>query len=221
MATTINNALAAVTGSTTSTTAKSATSSALGQDEFMTMLLAQLKNQDPLNPMDGKDFAAQLAQFSSLQQLSNLNTTMSSLPTYLQAFSNTQMATLIGQNALAKGNVITVSGAQTNINFSLPSDIKTGTIKIYNESGAQVGNADLGSLKSGVNSIAWNTSGVTAGNYTFEISAKDASGNAVTADTLIFGAITGVAFKDDTSYLTINGQDVKFSNVVAINKSTN
>ena len=89
--TTVNNVLAGLTSSTTSSTSTSTKSTALGQDEFMTMLLAELKNQDPLNPMDGKDFAAQLAQFSSLQQLSNLNTTMSSLPTYLQAFSNAQM----------------------------------------------------------------------------------------------------------------------------------
>jgi flagellar basal-body rod modification protein FlgD len=221
MATTItNNVLTGITGSTTGT-AKTKKSNTLGQDEFMTMLLAQLKNQDPLNPMDGKDFAAQLAQFSSLQQLSNLNTTMSSLPAYLKSFSNTQVVNMIGNDAVAKGNVITVSGSSTNISFSLPADIKSGTIKVYNQSGVQVGNADLGSLKAGINSVAWNTSGISTGNYTYKVSAVDKSGSQVTADTLISGKVTGVSFKDDTAYLTINGQGVAFSNVVAINKSTN
>lgn len=221
MATTINNALAGLTGNTTSSTVTTKKDNTLGQDAFMQMLLAQLRNQDPLNPMDGKDFAAQLAQFSSLQQLSNLNTTMSSLPTYLKAFSNAQMVGMIGNDAVAKGNAVTVSGSSTNISFSLPSDIQSGTIKIYNESGSQVGTADLGNLKSGINSIAWNTGSIAAGKYTFDITAKDASGKTVTADALISGKVTGTSFKNNEAYLTINGQEVAFSNVVAIKQLTN
>lgn len=220
MATTINNVIAGLTGGTTNKTSTGSTSS-LGQDEFMTMLLAQLKNQNPLDPMDGKDFAAQLAQFSSLQQLSNLNTTMSSLPTYLKAFSNAQMVGMIGNEAVAKGNAINVSGSTTNIVFSLPSDIKSGTVKIYNSSGTQVGSASLGSLKSGINSIVWNTSNVETGSYTFEISAVDQSGNAVNAEKLFSGRVTGTSFKNDEAYLTINGQEVAFSNIVSIKQSTN
>jgi len=131
------------------------------------------------------------------------------------------MVGMIGNDAVAKGNVVSVSGASTNISFSLPSDIQSGTVNIYNDSGSQVSSADLGSLKTGINKITWNTSDVSKGNYTFTISAKDKSGNAVTADTLITGTVTGTSFKNDKAYLTINGQDVAFSNVVAINKSTN
>ncbi len=218
--TTVNNVTSVLANNTTSSAATKKDNT-LGQDAFMTMLLAQLKNQNPLDPMDGKDFAAQLAQFSSLQQLSTLNTTMSSLPTYLKAFSNAQMVGMIGNNAVAKGNAITVSGSSTNIPFSLPADIASGTLKIYNSSGAEVGSADLGSLKSGSNSITWNTSSVDTGNYTFEISAKDASGVAVTAQTLISGTVTGASFKNDVAYLTINGQEVAFSNIVSINQLTN
>lgn len=216
---TVSNVLSGLTSnikSSSTTTAKS--NNTLGQDAFMTMLLAELKSQDPLNPMEGKDFAAQLAQFSSLQQLSNLNTTMSNLPSYLQAFSNAQMAGLIGDEATASGDTITVSGSATNIAFKLPSNIAGGTLKIYNSSGSQVGSADLGSLKAGINSVAWNTSNVNQGNYTYEISAVDKSGNAVTAEKLISGTVTGVTFKNDTAYLNINGQEVAFSNIVSINK---
>lgn len=221
MGTYISNITNLTNAANTSSSSLTSSASNLGQDEFMTMLLAQLKNQNPLDPMDGKDFAAQLAQFSSLQQLSNLNTTMSSLPTYLKAFSNAQMVGMIGNEAVAKGNTIAVSGSSTNIIFSLPSDIQSGTIKIYNTSGSQVGTANLGSLKSGINKIAWNTSNVATGNYTFEISAVDQSGNAVTAEKLFSGTVTGASFKDSEAYLTIGGQEVAFSNVVAINKSTN
>jgi flagellar basal-body rod modification protein FlgD len=218
--TTVSNVIAGLTSGTTNSATSTSKSTALGQDDFMTMLLAELKNQDPLNPMEGKDFAAQLAQFSSLQQLSNLNTTMGTLPTYLQAFSNAQMAGIIGDQAVASGDTITVNGSQTNISFRLPTDIATGTLKIYDKNGSQVGNADLGSLSSGINTIAWNTSSVSPGDYTFTLGAADKSGNAVTAETLISGKVTGVTFKNSTAYLTINGQEVAFSKVVAINKST-
>lgn len=218
--TTVNNVISSLTSGTTSSSTKSNTSTALGQDDFMTMLIAELKNQDPLNPMEGKDFAAQLAQFSSLQQLSNLNTTMGTLPTYLQAFSNAQMAGIIGDEAVASGDTIMVNDSSTDISFSLSSDIAGGTLKIYNSSGSQVGTADLGSLPSGINTITWNTSSVGSGEYTYTISAMDKSGNAVAATTLISGTVTGVTYKNDKAYLTINGQEVAFSNVVAINKST-
>jgi flagellar basal-body rod modification protein FlgD len=213
--------ISSVSGSSTGGTAAAKKNNALGQDEFMTMLLAQLKNQDPLNPMDGKDFAAQLAQFSSLQQLSNLNTTMSSLPTYLKSFSNAQMVNMIGNDAIAKGNVVNVSGPATKIVFSLPSDIQSGAISIYNENGMQVGTANLGSMKSGINTIVWNTEGVDTGKYTFDVSAKDKGGAKVTADTLISGKVTGASFKNNDPYLTINGQEIAFSDVVSINKSAN
>ncbi len=207
--------------SKSSITTATTKSNTLGKDDFMKMLLAQLQNQDPLNPMDGKDFAAQLAQFSSLEQLSNLNATMLTLPTYLKSFSNAQMVGMIGNDAVAKGNVINVTGSSTNVVFSLPSDIQSGTITISDNSGNQLGTMQIGSKKAGINSISWDTSNVNTGNYTFTMSAVDKNGTAVTADTLISGKVTGASFKDDAAYLTINGQEIAFSNVVAINKSTN
>jgi flagellar basal-body rod modification protein FlgD len=208
-------------GSTNGTAAATQKSNTLGKDDFMKMLIAQLQNQDPLNPMDGKDFAAQLAQFSSLEQLANLNTTMSSLPTYLQSFSNAQMVGLIGNDAMAKGNTINVSGSTTNVVFSLPSAIQSGTIKIYDQNGLQIGTMSVGSQKAGINTVIWDTSTIAKGNYTFDVNGVDANGKAITADALISGRVTGTSFKDSTAYLTINGQKVAFSDVVAINKSTN
>ena len=217
---TVSNVLSGLTSdikSSATSTAKS--DNTLGQDAFMTMLIAELKNQDPLNPMEGKDFAAQLAQFSSLQQLSNLNTTMSNIPSYLQAFSNAQMAGIIGKEATAAGDTVTVSGSATNIFFSLPADIAGGTLKIYNSAGSQVGSEDLGKLKSGINSITWDTGSVSPGSYTYELTAIDKNGNPVNAEKLISGTVTGVTFKGDTAYLTINGQEVAFSNIMSINES--
>lgn len=218
MATTVQSALNAATSAATSTA--STAKNILGKDAFMKMMIAQLQNQDPLNPMDGTQFVAQLAQFSSLEQLQNLNDVMGSLPTYLGNFSNAQMANLIDNEATAKGNVIAVSGSSANITYQLPSDIQSGIIKIYNSDGSLVDTVNIGSQKTGLQSTIWNCSKQGTGNYTYEISAVDKNGNEVTVDKMISGKITGVSFKNGASYLTINGQEVAFSDVVTINKAT-
>lgn len=192
----------------------------LGQDAFMKMLIAQLRNQDPLNPMDGTEFAVQLAQFSSLEQLQKLNTTMSSLPDYLGSFSNAQVANLIGSEATASGNVLEVSGSATKISYKLPSAIAGATINIYNAGGLLVDTIQIGSQKSGEQSITWDSSGFNSGNYTYSINAKDQNGNAVKADTYINGVVSGVSYKDNLSYLVINGKEVAFTDVIKINKAT-
>lgn len=216
MSITTQNAISTATSTATST---STAKNALGKDAFMQMLIAQLKNQDPLNPMDGTQFVAQLAQFSSLEQLTNLNTTMGSLPAYLGNFSNAQMANLIGNEATAKGNIIAVSGSSAKITYQLPSDIQSATIKIYDSKGSLVDTVKIGSQKTGLQNATWNCSNQNAGNYTYEISAVDKNGAAIGVDKMISGKITGVSFKNGSSYLTINGQDVAFTNVVAINNS--
>ena len=217
MTTSIQNGINTAVGSSAGST--NTTKNSMGKDAFMKMLIAQLQNQDPLNPMDGTQFVAQLAQFSSLEQLTNLNDTMGSLPEYLSAFSNAQMVNLIGNEATAEGNAITVSGSSTKITYRLPSDIQSGTIKIYNNNGLLVDTVKIGSQKTGLQSTIWNSGNQGAGNYTYEVSAMDRKGQEVTVDKMISGKITGVSFKDGISHLTINGQEVAFSNVVAINKS--
>ena len=214
----IQNIASAASSSTssTSTTSNTSTTATLGQDDFMKMLIAQLQNQDPMNPMDSKDFTAQLAQFSSLQQLTNLNATMSSLPTYLQSFSNAQMANLIGDSAVANGNIINANGSSASIAFTLPQDVQSGTVKIYDDKGAQVDTLQLGSLKTGSNSMTWDCSRFSSGKYTYQISAVDSKSNAVNVSTLMSGVITGASFKDNEAYLTINGQQVAFSDIVSI-----
>ncbi len=217
MTTTISNAISNASTKATSTTSKA--TNTLGKDAFMKMMIAQLQNQDPLNPMDGTAFVAQLAQFSSLEQMQNLNTVMSSLPTYLNESSNAQMVNLIGNEATAKGNVINVSGSSAKITYQLPSDIQSGTVKIYNSNGSLVDTVNIGSQRTGLQSTLWNCSKQSAGNYTYEVSATDKNGTAITVDQMIAGTITGVSFKNGSAYLTINSQEVAFSDVVAINKS--
>ena len=107
--------MSTVTGVSSGTTNATTTNTqVLGQDDFLKMLVAQLQNQDPLNPLQGADFAAQLAQFSSLDQLTQINTQLSTLTSSLSSANNSQLVGLIGDAVVANGNSVTVSGATTN-----------------------------------------------------------------------------------------------------------
>jgi flagellar basal-body rod modification protein FlgD len=205
-------------GTASSTQTKNAI---MGKDDFLKMLIAQLKNQDPLNPLDGSNFAAQLAQFSSLEQLQNMNTKLQTLGTSFSSLNNVQVANLIGNEVSAKGNTTTVEGSTNTMYYNLPSDVKQGTVKIYNAEGTLMKTFSFGSQKAGINSLTWNSSNVSAGTYTFEVSATDSSGKDVSVTSMVTGKVTGATFKNNIPYLTVNGQDIAFADILSVRKSAN
>lgn len=97
--------------------ASGVTSSTMGKDIFLKMLVSQLKNQDPLNPLDGTDFAAQLAQFSSLEQLTNINSAIETLSGNMSALNGSQMAALIGSEVTAVSDDTETTGTVSGITF--------------------------------------------------------------------------------------------------------
>lgn len=132
---------------TNSITQAAGTKNALGKDDFLKMLIAQLKNQDPLNPLEGTEFAAQLAEFSSLEQLSNLNsyTKQSIDSNYLltQSINNTLVATLIGKEVKIESAEINVNGQEKiTLGYELATPASSVTIKIMDENGRVVKNID-------------------------------------------------------------------------------
>ena len=107
-------------GAATTTTTTASTKNVMGKDEFLKMLVAQLKHQDPMNPMDGTAFTAQLAQFSSLEQLQNINTQLTSFTQQQQSLGNAQAVNLIGKQVLAKGDAVSVDGNPVTLGYNLP-----------------------------------------------------------------------------------------------------
>lgn len=194
-------------------------SSVMGKDDFLKMMLAQLQNQDPLNPLDGTAFTAQLAQFSSLEQLSNMNTQLQVLGLYQASLNNAQSVNLIGREITARGDTVKVEGASASLEYNLSEDADKVAVRIYDMEDNLVDTLDAGSQEEGENSMTWDCGDIAGGNYTFEVSAIGANGDAIPAYTQITGEVTGVTFKEGFPHLSVNGQDVPMGDVICVNET--
>jgi len=197
------------------------TSSSIGKEDFFEMLIAQLLNQDPLNPLEGTDFTAQLAQFSSLEQLYNMTEQMEMLSLYQSSMNNALAASLVGKEVTANGNSVIANGASADIGYTLEADAGKVTVSIYDEDGKLVDTIEAGTdgLAAGDNTITWDCSSFENGTYTFEVSATSMDGSVVAVDTVMSGMVTGVTFVDGTPYLMIGGQYVSLGDIVSVNEA--
>ena len=205
----------------TANTTTTGTQKALGKDDFLKMLLAQLKNQDPLNPQDGTQFASQLAQFSSLEQLSNLNTEIQNQSLSMTTMAHTQAVGMIGKTVtMTNANSLVAAGKPMDIGYTLDKDAQSVVVSVLDQDGAVVKTIEATNQKSGQNSVTWDMGAETTGNYTFQVAAKDASGNDVTASTMSQGIVEAVQFKQNKIYVVVNGQEMPFSDVVSVSEKS-
>jgi flagellar basal-body rod modification protein FlgD len=173
-----------------------ATSAAEIENRFLTLLVSQLRNQDPMNPMDNAQLTTQLAQISTVSGIDKLNTTMASLAASLGASQYLQSSALVGHDVFVGGSQMTLAqgAAQGGFNLSQPADAVD--VSIRDASGAVVRIEHLPAQPAGAGGFAWdgNTDAGAAagnGNYTFEVTATRA-GARVAADPLMVGHVTGV-----------------------------
>jgi len=205
--------------STASTISDASESSVVGKEDFLKLLVTQLQYQDPLNPAESTEFTAQLAQFSSLEQLTNVNKNLEYLQLYQASINNSQAVDFIGKTVSASGNTINVSdGVSEELSFELPEDAANVTISIYDASGELSGTIESGGLSEGTQSIAWNAEGpdgntVPDGDYTFEVAAVDSEGNEVAVSSFTRVTITGVTFEEGTAYLLAGGRKIALGDV--------
>lgn len=197
----------------------------LGKQDFLNLLVSQMRNQDPLDPMKGTEFAAQLAQFSSLEQLTNLNTSMTqSLDAnaiLTQSINNGLSATFIGKDVRAAVDTFQYTGeGDVKIGYDLPVNASKVTVKIYDSNGVLV-NTLNGGTGSGQNSLTWDgTTGkdeaVASGKYSFKVEAVGEDGKAITAEKFLFGTISGVRFKPEGTVFVIDGMEIALGNILEI-----
>jgi flagellar basal-body rod modification protein FlgD len=182
---------------------------ALGMDSFLTMLVAQLQNQDPLNPMEGSDFSAQLAQFSQLEQLINLNDVMETFSGSSNQPSEGDFLNYIGK--LVTGNVDTMTvdeGAVSGGFYSLsqPADVM---ISVIDADGNTIKTLYEGQQTAGSHIISWDgtdTAGeaIIDGSYTYTVMANAGYGYIDVPSTLT-GKVEGITYTDGKPYLVVQG----------------
>jgi len=216
--------VSANTNSNAGTTSNSGVGTqALGESNFLQLLTTQLQYQDPLQPMDDTAFVAELAQFSQLEQLTNLNQTMTGMGNDLSTLNKNQEANLIGQNVIAQGGTIPLTGSSApSLNYSLSGNASSVTVSITDASGNLVRKLQMGPQISGNQVASWdgnNNSGAAMppGNYNFTVSAKDQTGAAVGSTTYTQGTVSGISFNNGTPYLIVNGTTVPASGLMQIN----
>jgi flagellar basal-body rod modification protein FlgD len=174
-------------------------------DKFMTLLVTQLQNQDPLNPMDNAQMTSQLAQLQTVTGVNKLNTTLESLQSSYKSSESMQATNLIGRGVLVEGSGVTLASGKAILGAELASDADNVKVVISDAKGNEVDTIDLGAQKAGVVPLAWdgvpdsknldsNGKPVTLadGNYTFKVVATRAGANLTDAKGLSFDSVASV-----------------------------
>ena len=172
------------------------------QDRFMTLLVTQMKNQDPLNPMDNAQVTSQLAQLSTVTGINQLNESLQSLMVQSQSSQMLQASNMIGRVVTLEGNGLQLSNGKASMGMMLPSAADGVTVTIKNAAGSPVRDIVLGRQGAGEKFLQWdgNSNDGTAmadGNYTFEISASLA-GKPVLASPISFDTVSSVSTNAST-----------------------
>ncbi|MFH1129718.1 MAG: flagellar hook capping FlgD N-terminal domain-containing protein [Pseudomonadota bacterium] len=218
----IDNNVISGYGVTDSMTATDAASSVIGKEDFLKLLVAQLAHQDPLEPMENTAFVAQLAQFSSLEQLMSVNSNLGLMQMAQISMTNSQVAGLIGKEIEAKGDKIQLSKAgSVDVNYELKGDAETVTVKISTQDGKLIRTLELGKQDAGMNSATWDGrdsigNPMPNGTYDVQISAKSADGTSLEVSTYFKGVVTGVSYSGGIPMLEVGDNKVQVGDVIAV-----
>lgn len=205
----VSSSMLATMNNTTSTSSATSTKSATDtvqetQDRFMKMLIAQMTNQDPLNPLDNAEVTSQMAQLSTVTGISQLNASLETLLSSIQSSEALDAADMIGHGVFVPGTNVTLSSTTTDgktttqgvLGIDLTGAADKVTVNIRNSSGGLVKTLEVGAQEAGVIPIVWdgttnNGATATEGQYMFEVNATK-GGNAVAATALGFGTVLSV-----------------------------
>ena len=211
----VNNTSAALNQSAKS----SGTDAQSMQDQFMTLLVAQLQNQDPTNPMDNAQMTSQMAQISTVSGIEKLNDTVQSVTSQFASMQMLQGATMIGHTVLSEGNALNLTDkGQGSAAFDLEGSAANVTVTITTAGGQLVDTMELGSAAAGRNYFTWdgsNYNGDTS-NLRFKVSASNGDA-AVKATTLSPNAVVATSIANGSLMLELaNGQSINYNSVKAV-----
>ena len=186
----------------------------MGKDDFIKLMTAQLKYQDPTNPLKNEQMAAQLAQFSSLEQMVNVNQNLEKMSAAQRPTENVLAASLIGKRIETDSSRFTLQKDGTqDLKFDMPANADKVGITVVDNKGEVIREFDLGSMKQGMQSIKWDGKtgkGLPAvpGEYTYRVNAKGDGGKVIQVKMGSSGLVNGVVFEGGKPILLVDDKKI-------------
>lgn len=202
----------------------SASEKTLDRDAFLKLLVAQMKNQNPLEPQDNSQFVAELAQFSNLEATQSINDRLDLLAIQSRGQSNAQVMDMVGRQVTVKGSVATVegNGSGAPVGFTLSERCEKATITIKSLTGDTIRTISVGAHKAGFTQVQWDgrsDAGLVQpkGSYVVSVKALNEAGDPISVDQTTTSTIKGISF--DTGYPVLqlaNGATAPVSDLVRV-----
>jgi flagellar basal-body rod modification protein FlgD len=193
----------------------------LGEEEFLTLLMTQLGNQDPMNPMESAKFMDQLSAMNTVEQLMAANERLENLMMGLSSLNNQSSVGLVGKTIVARGDTVSHSSEEvTEFKFEVGEPVAKASITVKDSEGQIVDVIDVGATETGIQSLDWDGTGpegvLPDGDYTFEIHAQNEHGDPVETRTYITGVVEEIRFDNGYPMLVIGGDRVGLDAILRI-----
>lgn len=217
------SATSSATAATTTTSSSSSTSSSstLSSSDFLSLLVSELQNQDPLNATSTTDFINQLTSYANFSQQQSINSNLTSLSSSFSSLVTLNSVNYIGHTVEAKTDTSALSNGSATFGYSLSSAASNVSISVSDSSGNVV-YTGTGTGNVGSNTFTWdgkNSSGTQltdGGQYTVAVTATDSAGNSVLNYTTVTGTVTGIDTSTSTPSLTVNGVSVSAADIIGV-----
>jgi flagellar basal-body rod modification protein FlgD len=187
--------------------------------DFMALLVAQIKNQDPLSPMDNAEFTSQITQFTMLDEMKSMNASLDENLLVGQTINNTAMLGLVGRSVTVEGNKVWLTGGEVSESVLAASESGTVLVEVTDETGHVVA-AYQRSVDRGLNDITWdgkleNGESAPEGNYSISVTPA-ADSEDVVFTTLMTGPVEGLRYENNTAVVILGGVEYYVSEIYKV-----
>jgi flagellar basal-body rod modification protein FlgD len=192
----------------------------MGKEDFLTLMVEQLKNQDPMNPADATEFTAQLAQFSSLEQLFNINSSLEEMGSSTAEMQRLSALSMIGTEVVSKGSEFTLKGESVKLGYNMDEAAEQGVLYIRDSAGNTVAAKPLAEMSEGQHMLEWDGMGdsgnqLPQGKYSVAISAFNGE-DPVAAHPLVQSRVIGVDMVDGTDTIVTDSGEFKLAEIESV-----
>jgi flagellar basal-body rod modification protein FlgD len=188
--------------------------------DFMELLVAQIRNQDPLSPLDNAEFTSQITQFTMLEELETMNAKLDDNLLMGQSINNTAMLGLVGRQVTVEGNRTELAGGVAGENMIAAAGAGTARIEVTDDTGHVVATY-LRDVEAGLNDVTWDgrlPDGTLAadGSYTITVTVADAGGAEVPFTTLMTGPVQGLRYENNLAVVMVGGLEFPVSEIYKV-----